>query len=218
MSAAPQQPDGAERAFREGRFADAERLYLSTLELGAKGDVGALCFNLGRCAEETGRHAEAYWRYRCAERRLPDEDAVRARLERVAEKLGVAAPERASPATGPSETWMLGGATVLLAAGIRLAFRARGGLARAAAAALVVAGFAAAVPVWRRAEAARTPAAVVLGGEALGLAAPRDGAALLFRLSPGEELTVLETSDRWSRVRHLRGTAWVRRDALGFID
>ncbi len=231
---APQGIDGAERAYREGRFDDAAELYRARLDATDSRSVGAALFNLGNCALQVDRPAAALWHYRRAALRLPDEPAIVANMRLAERRLGlvtrvsdlgsartevlVAAEPARPPLAAVPDAWLLGAAVLLQAAGLLVAFRLRGRLRLLLGTALLAAGVLAAAPLWSRLDRAVHPTAVVLIPEATLLAEPRDNSAAVLRVREGESLQVIEKSDTWAHVAHGRDRGWIRLHALGVID
>lgn len=224
-AAAPQGVDDAERAYREGRVAEARDIYAARLE-GARSarTRGTLEFNLGNCAYRLGKPAEALAWYRRAELRL-DGDADAAHNRGLAERaLGLRkdgdADDRARTADAARPpTWT----AAFLAAGIAAAGLAGALLARrrafraAAAIAAVLAGVRS---VGLALDACAPPQvdAVVVAAEATLRAEPHAELPPGLRLSAGETVRVVERSDRWARVTHPRGGGWTPVDALAPIE
>jgi hypothetical protein len=224
-AAAPQGVDDAERAYREGRVAEARELYAARLERArsARGR-GTLEFNLGNCAYRLGRPAEALAWYRRAELRL-DGDADAAHNRGLAERaLGLRQDgdaddlARADGASRPT-TWK----SAFLAAGIAAAGLAgallmkRRALRAAAAIAAALAG-AWSVGTALDACARPQPDAIVVAAEATLRAEPHAERTPGLRLAAGETVRVVERSDRWARVTHPRGAGWTPVDALAVIE
>jgi hypothetical protein len=233
-SPTPQGIDGAERAYREGRFDEAAALYRNRLDASDSGSVGATLFNLGNCALQTDRPASALWHYRRAALRLPDEPVIAANMRLAERRLGLGAgvsdvdsartevmigtvPARPPLAAIP-DAWLLGAAVLLQAAGLLVAFRMRGKLRLLLGAVLIAAGAFAALPLWSRLERAAHPTAIVLVPETPLLAEPRETSAVVLRVREGESLQIIDKSDTWAHVTHGRDRGWIRLRALGVID
>ena len=237
MNLTPQGIDGAERAYREGRYDDAAELYRAQLSDPDSPHAGAVLFNLGNCALKTDQPAAALWHYRRAALRLPDEPAIAANARRAEERLGLAGRASGTDATlnfssGTSaavesspaaiaaipDAWLLGAAVLLQGAGLIVLFRGGRKLRFAVGTALLLAGVLAALPLWSRADRTEHPEAIVLVPEAILLGEPRDGAPPVLRVGRGESLQVIEKSDTWAHVAHGEDRGWIRLRSLGVID
>lgn len=235
MIPTPQGIDGAERAYREGRYDDAAELYRAQLSDPDSPHAGAVLFNLGNCALKTDQPAAALWHYRRAALRLPGEPAIAANARRAEERLGLAGRASGTDATSSSGTsaavdsspaaiasipdaWLLGASVLLQGAGLIVLFRGGRRLRFAVGTALLLAGVLAALPLWSRSDRTEHPAAIVLAPEAVLLGEPRDGAPPILRVGRGESLQVIEKSDTWARVAHGEDRGWIRLRSLGVID
>lgn len=235
MNPTPQGIQGAERAYREGRYDDAAELYRAQLSDPDSPHAGAVLFNLGNCALKTDQPAAALWHYRRAALRLPGEPAIAANARRAEERLGLAGRASGTDATSSSGTsaaaesppgaiaaipdaWLLGAAVLLQGAGLIVLFRGGRRLRFVVGTALLLAGVSAALPLWSRADRTEHPAAIVLVPEAVLLGEPRDGAPPTLRVGRGESLQVIEKSDTWAHVAHGEDRGWIRLQSLGVID
>lgn len=216
----------AERAYREGRFEAAHRLYLVALERAAPGRRGAILHDLALCALALDRPAEARWRLLCARLLRPRDGRVLAALGRVEAMLGVPPePGRWRSWAAPGE-WALAGA-LLQALGLVIWLAGRRRVRRVPAAALVVAGLGAIVLAGL--ESARPPRGVVLDEPAVLRSRPQREARSVAELGRGRTVSWLAASDRWvwvraggvegyverGRVRPIRGSADVAAVSAG---
>ncbi|MFG0317257.1 MAG: SH3 domain-containing protein [Planctomycetota bacterium JB042] len=219
--------DAAVRAYREGRHADAARVFRGLLESCVGGDP-RLLFNLGNCAFRAGDHAEAALRYRQVLARRPGDDGARFNLRLAERRLGLdevrpGLLERldtrldASPASG---AWIAALLQLLGLVGLAVG---RGRLSRGIGVLLLAGGLALAVrgaslrdPVGR---ARASSDAVVLTPDLPLRPAPHDEVPATRRLRAGEVVEVVESSDRWARVEDVRGgVGWLRTDGIGRVD
>lgn len=219
------------QAYAEGRYADAIAAYESVRAGGSHS--GALEFNLGNAYFKNGQVPQAIASYERAHRLLPrdpDVDANLAYARELAEVPGDVSPlwQRigfpfAARATGDelavaaSACWW---AFWLLLAVRLLAFRARNGLARAAAAAAALYLVIAASFGLRLATTELRASAVVTAPDGATVRfEPSATGTEHFAAAPGTRLDVTEQRDEWLQVRRgdgLRG--WVPRDTVDPLD
>lgn len=215
LSLLPGDPERAERAYRERRFAEAYALYeqaLATNEYSA----GALQFNLGNCAYHLEQPALAILHYRRAERTLPDDPDLQSNRRQAEAQLGLPPqpalredPDRRralSLLAAALQTVGLCGAVLLTRRGARVVLLLLAGVGAAA-------GIAALQP-----PAAAPEAGVVLAATLDVHAAPAADGEPVGRLTAGELVFVTGQQDGRIQVRHARATGWVARDGLALID
>ena len=209
----------ADEAFAQGRYEQAERLYVEALALG--GDDLDIEFRLGCCAHRLGRHAAAAHRFRRVLEVRPRDVRARFNLRLAASRLenpvaleesgGVAA---ALERTTPFER--IAGASCVLALLLLGCVILRPRWVRALLAAMILACLVvqgAAVNEMLRAERD----GLVLDQGAIVRSVPNGAAPESFRLLPADGIVVLEASDRWVRIACARGEGWARREDVGII-
>jgi len=220
--------DLGERAYREGRWAEALAAFERALDAPGEPRRGAILHSMGNCALRLERPAEALRQYLRAERRLP-RDADVAHDRRVAEGLLrldggderdgslLEAVERAS---SPSER--LAVVSGLLAIGLVGSVLARRKPAswRIAAAAAVALGLAGAARLAATAWLSRPAEEAVVVESRVDLrSAPEESAPVTGTLRAGERVRVTEFGPRFLRVERLDGaSAWAERAGLGLVD
>ncbi|MGH7152241.1 MAG: SH3 domain-containing protein, partial [Planctomycetota bacterium] len=208
--------------YRAGEYAAARDLYGRAVARGADG--GEVRYNLGNCEARTGNWPAALAQYRRAQAYLPRDADVRHNVEVARRKLGLATPPPGL--TDSLRAFLLGftrgellratllaealffGALVLRV--LRPSPRARalslgGGVLLLASLALL------GHEVFLR--SARRQAVVL--AEAAARSEPRTDREELFRLRPGEELTILGSEGEWFRVKAPgRGVGWLPAGAV----
>ncbi len=213
----------AASAYQEGRVEEARQNYLGLLAL-PEADAGALHHNLGHCALELGRPAEALHHYLQAGihgSSAADLGTARAEAER---RLGLMPPPALAPhqqLLARFDAWSPGPALTVLALSLTiggiglLLLRGRGWLWLPAL--LLLLGLAGAGRLAHRAWLA-APQGIVLDGAAPLREEPHDGLPARLSLPPGARVRILARSDRWLRVEHSRGTGWTAASAIGLLD
>lgn len=212
----------AERAYRAGRYEEAQARFEAALsEPGAA--QGAVLYNLGNCAFRLGREAEAVLYYRRADLRLPRDPEVLFNLHLAEARLGLA------PAAGTSGPVALvaalpPGALLALASGLQGAgllglvlLRPRPA-ARLLCALLVLLGLACAARLVQVQWFPGPLQGVVLSPRVALRPAPDPEQPANLELSAGELVRVLDLAQRWTRIRHARGSGWTERDGVGLVD
>lgn len=230
--------DAGVSAWREGRHARAEELWLETLRVIGPAqeptasdqvvfDRHALLFDLGNAAYRAGRHLEAVGWYRAALEHRPRHGGTRDNLELARQAAGIDGADGAG-GTGevvrayvrlwtPAEArWLaLFG---LLPLGLALLVEAvRGGRAAVlwAVVALVVAIALVAPHVHHRGQAEAAPFLVVDDGGATIHSEARGSSPGVGRVEAGDEVEVIDLLPDWLRVETSDGTnGWVEREAL----
>lgn len=202
----------ADAAYRASRFAEAAERYTKLLEHTTE-YRGALLLRLGNSQYRAENYGAALFAFERARAFLGDDTTLRHNLARTHAKLGLAPPTDRDP--GPFRTPLLVAlALVLQSLGLYWALvrRARIGLL------VTAAGVACAVVACVRIATNAPLEALVLSARCEVRAEPNDRAATLLSLPTGTRLRIEESSDRWSRVSHPRGSGWVRRSVLGILD
>jgi len=230
--------DAGVAAWREGRHARAEELWLETLrvigppvEATASDQVlfdrHALLHDLGNAAYRAGRHLEAVGWYEAALRHRPRHAATRSNLELAERAAGL---ERADGSSGTAEAWaaylelwtpaearwlaLLG----LVPLAIALLVEAvRGGRAAVlwAVASLCLAVVLVAPHANHRAHEDASPHLVIAEGGAIVHAEARAAATGVGRVEPGDLVERVDALPDWIRVETRDGAnGWVRKDAL----
>lgn len=213
----------AAAAYQDGRVEEARLHYLRLLDLPAA-DAGALHHNLGHCALELGRPAEAIYHYLQAGAHgsfAADLPTARAEAER---RLGLLPPPAPAPhqqLLAQFDAWSPGQALAVLALSLTiggiglLLLRGRGWLWLPAL--LLLLSLAGAGRLAHRAWLA-APEGIVLDEAAPLREEPHAGLPARLSLPPGARVRILARSDRWLQVEHLRGTGWTAASAIGLLD
>lgn len=212
----------AERAYRAGQYGEALTLFQAALDApGAP--QGPLLYNLGNCAYRLGRHAEAVLYYRRAQLRLPRDPELEFNLRLTERRLGVDAPVSESfvaaffdSFTPSALLWLVGGLQGVGLVGLVLLRRRRA--ARFGMALLVLLALAGAARLAQTQWFPGPPSGVVLASEISLRSAPRADRAVTLELEAGETVRVQESSERWIRVVHARGSGWTERAGVGVVD
>jgi tetratricopeptide (TPR) repeat protein len=211
------------RAYRQGAWANAHRLWLDALESEEPGiDRAGLCYDLGNAAWRLERPLEAVAWYTAAIRLAPRHRDAWANLEFARGKLELAPADRGDLEStlrrllsilGPAESEWLVVCTALLLAATGATWALRGGaLARRTALGSLLFVLIALAPwihnLWQQ---DRDPVMVVEPGGSQACSEPRAGAAMLARLEPAEVVERIDASlPGWTRVELDDGTpAWV---------
>lgn len=213
----------AEEAWSAGRTADAVIFYERALDAPGA-DAGYLHFRLGCCAYRQERWAVAVHHFRRALLRRPRDERVRFNLDLAARQLD-GTGSRAAESSGPERAWssltvrerMWLAALLQLTGLVGVLALRRVAVLRAAAVVVLLAGLAVQARVVTEHLAVSEPA-LVLVEEAPVRVDPHPSAATAFALAAGDAVVVLESSDRWARVRCVRGEGWMERAAVGVID
>jgi tetratricopeptide (TPR) repeat protein len=227
LAIAPQDPAAAaEEAWRRGDFAGAHAIYAQLAASPAGTDATTL-YNLGNCAFRLGRYAEAVLAYRRALLRRPGDERILFNLRLAESRLGLRGD--ADPAFLPAALAGIDALPPPLALFLVLALGTAGliglvaaGSRRAGLRALFVILLAAGSLLGARlawnALGEPPPDAVVLTPRLPLRPDPHASLTPSLELRAGETVRVLESSERWARVSHSRGSGWTDRAALGLVD
>lgn len=218
------EPTAAERAYRDGRHADAAALFEA--DLAARPVASAtLLYNLGNCFYRLGRPAQALLYYRRAALRAPDDADVQFNLQRTLRQLGIVEPPSSNVAALVAGVGRRSPRSLLaLAAGLQtlglagLLFAARRSTARLGAAIALLLGLIAAAGVAINLATPATLQGVVLAREVGLRAEPHADLAARSTLRHGDTVRVAEFTDRWVRVEHATGSGWTERAGLGLVE
>lgn len=209
--------EAANRAYGEGRFADAaadfERL------IAQHGYSEPLLFDLGNAYLKAGKPVRAILAYERARLLAPGDDALAANL-RKARAAASAPDERSAVARGADAlsmdgwSWLAsGGFFLALFSGALVALAKRGRRLAAAAAACGVVIFVTSVGGLFL-QARRLDHGLVLESAPV-LVSPFESAQSDFELSAGSEVELVRTRDRFALIRDGRGrSGWVERTRL----
>ena len=180
---------------------------------------GPVLANLGRCAMQLNRPAEAIWYLRRAQLRLPDDATIAADLQLAEAACGFDGQDRPQPGVldriGSSELLWTGAA--LQAAGLLLLILGAG-RTRKFGVALTAAGVLTHGLVATRLWFPSAPLAVVLAPRTELLQEPRLGAGIVIPLHAGDLVTVVGTNDTFAEVTHPRGRGHLPLLQLGIIN
>ena len=209
----------AGRAYGEGRYADAARLYDNLTRRGHA--ATEVFFNLANAHLRDGRLGPAVLNYRKAWRLAPRDPDIGANLRLALQAAGAAEADLSSAEI--ALTWMSEGEwaaaamagwwTACLGVCLALIFpgRRRVPLRVAGAAAAVAAVALWGIWTWRGFE--RSPELVVLHDTQNALNAPLGSASPRFSLPAGSVVRAREYQGEWVSVTHGQQSGWVRRAA-----
>jgi len=180
-------------------------------------------YNLGHCAFRLGRHAEAIVYYTGALRRMPDDPNPTRDLNLARRELGLEAFEPEPPGpfarfdTLPPTTRLaiIGSLQCVALWGLLLSRRRFSRLLLAPILGVVLIG---AYHLVRSQTVNASFPAVVVAEEIELRGEPHTNLAIRFELKAGEIVQVVEHSPRWVRISHSRGTGWVERSGLGWVE
>jgi tetratricopeptide (TPR) repeat protein len=213
----------AAAAYQAGHVEEARLIYHKMLEQ-PSADAGALHHNLGHCALQQGRPAEAFYHYLKAEALLaPNTGLLQARA--LAERrLGIAPAAALAPHTrlvknfdswNPTSALLTVG-ILCTAGGIGLLLlRGRGWLWLPAV--LLIIGLTGAGRLAQRAWIA-APEGIVLDGGAPLREDPHAGIPARTSLPPGTRVEILARSDRWLQLRHESAVGWTESVRVGQLS
>lgn len=211
----------AERAYRDGRFAEALTLYEETLARPEHASRrGTILYDMGNCFYRLDRPAEALWAYLRAEKRLPHDPEV-AFNRRLAEKrlrLDDAEPSRPGRSTPPGATLALASALLALGLAGSVLARRRPLAPRAATAAVALAGLLLTGRLAAAAWFAPAVEGVVIAPETALRAEPSAGAAAKGSLRAGERVRVEEIVPGFVRVARGSESGWAAHGSVGIVD
>ena len=217
--------DTAEEAYAAGRYREAfEQFEAALSEPGAP--QGTIFYNLGNCAYRMERYAEAALYFHRALLRLPRDERAAFNLHLTEQQLGFWAPAEESfgAATlamvdGLSPGVLLALASVLQCAGLLgwVLVRRRPGL-RNCMIVLVLISLAGAGRLVQTQWFPGPPMGVVLAREVALRPEPHTSLDITRKLKAGETVQVEESSDRWIRITHEKGSGWTERAGVGVVD
>jgi tetratricopeptide (TPR) repeat protein len=211
-------------AYREQRYAEAEKAYEAALALG--GPRGVLHYDLGACAFRGKQYARALYHFRLAQVELPRDSELRENLQSVQRKLGrgetqsfqfTRSLQAALHYFTMSELLVVGYALLglgllLLAVHVVARRDPMRSVLKFVVVLLVIVGVLYAV---RASESAR---AVVLESRTIVRNEPSPQTESLFTLGEGDEVAVEEVRGEWAKVRSERGVrGWVELSRLGVV-
>jgi tetratricopeptide (TPR) repeat protein len=210
----PQGPESlaAERAYRSGDHAAAMRLYEQSLAA-EPARRGAISFNLGNCAFQLGRHAEASLWYERAKAALADPQPARRNQALAEEALGLPADGELSDGGGAMGSWLLL-ATLLQTAGGLMVVLGRSGELRASGAAIAALGLGAAGRCLHMQFGPERQTAVLQQPATLR-SCPAEDCAEVAQWAAGVRARLSAQHDGWLLLERDEAVGWVRRDAAG---
>lgn len=213
----------AAAAYEDGRVEEARLIYHKLLEAPAA-DAGALHHNLGHCALQLGRPAEAWFHYLQAEPHLPQDPGLNSARGAAERRLGMAPALTPAPHARLVQRWdtltpraaLLWISLLCTTGGIGLLLlRGRGWLWLPAA--LLLMGLAGAGRMVHRAWLAPLHG-IVLDGAAPLREEPHAGLPARTSLPPGARVVILARSDRWLKLQQGKTVGWTEADRVGQLD
>ncbi|HMP75773.1 MAG TPA: tetratricopeptide repeat protein [Kiritimatiellia bacterium] len=214
----------AQRAYDEGRYADALAFYNTLHAEGWR--APELYFNRGNALARLGRTGEAVASFQQALLLAPRNADAEANLRFVTTGAGVPAPKRSLAShlfgaltpvewtTLAAAAWWIG--LLLATTAFALPTRPRSLLRGAAiAGVLLVASLSGRAWWWNE---ARAPAAVVVQSGAKALFAPVSSATPHFETPEGLTVRAVERNGDWLRVRHDGREGWLPRTAVQIVE